>query len=138
GVAFGEPEHVGRQLPDVPVVVHRLLRPIIRSQLSERVGEAAVLGLRQLHPLSMTDRRDVLHAHCRVSHFRLPFLFTCSKNMSTTSSTSRTQRSPPGSLAICWNESPEINPVQRSKYSVPTPARAMRALLSSTRRTATS
>ena len=89
GVAFGEPEHVGRQLPDVPVVVHRLPRPVLRSQLPERVDEAAVLGLRQLHPLSMADRRDVLHAHCRVSQFRLPFLFTCSKNMSTTSSTSR-------------------------------------------------
>src|SRR5439155_26847108 len=130
GVALGEAQHVGHQLLDVPVVVHRLLRPVVRPELADGVGEALVLGLGQPHALGMADRPDVLHPHCCRVHLRLFLLLgflTWSRNMSTTSSTRRVHRLPPGSLAICWNEIPEISPVQRSKYSGPMPPRAIRS-----------
>jgi hypothetical protein len=116
------PDAVAGHRTHVPQGAVGRLPPIVLAERAELLGDAAVLGRREQLCLGLADRWDRLDTHGHhdarlfllVDRFDPARLVTKSRYISMASSSRPTQRSPPGSLEICWSVMPVPIAVNRS------------------------
>src|SRR5205807_2818132 len=111
GLRLGHADDVGEHRPHIPRLTDRRALPFLCIQLTHQVERASELGLSQHHGLVVVDLGDGGHIGGYRRLLGRRSSSTWSVYMSTTWSIRRSQRSPPGSLAVCWADNPATSAV---------------------------
>src|SRR5262249_5293631 len=129
GMALGRAEDVARHRPHVPRLALGGRRPLLRREAAQQLDPAGELVAGEGHRLGAGQRRDVLDPDRGRGHAVLPFPRSSmyAKSMSSASSSTRYQRSPPGSFEICWSTMPVMTAVYRSRSAGSVPPASARA-----------